>query len=83
VNSQSIDNQGGKINALNNISMISSGNILNQAGQIASSSELYLQGLGLNNSGGDLEAEQLLKLNLSGHLNNQKGKIVTNNNLDS
>lgn len=63
--------------------MISSGNILNQAGQIASSSELYLQGLGLNNSGGDLEAEQLLKLNLSGHLNNQKGKIVTNNNLDS
>ncbi|MDQ9029077.1 two-partner secretion domain-containing protein [Acinetobacter nosocomialis] len=83
VNSQSIDNQGGKINALNNITMISSGNILNQAGQIASSSELYLQGLGLNNSGGDLEAEQLLKLNLSGHLNNQKGKIVTNNNLDS
>ncbi|WP_375586698.1 hemagglutinin repeat-containing protein [Acinetobacter baumannii] len=83
VNSQSIDNQGGKINALNNISIISSGNILNQAGQIASSSELYLQGLGLNNSGGDLEAEQLLKLNLSGHLNNQKGKIVTNNNLDS
>ncbi|KHO14397.1 adhesin HecA family 20-residue repeat protein [Acinetobacter baumannii] len=83
VNSQSIDNQGGKINALNNISIISSGNILNQAGQIASSAELYLQGLGLNNSGGDLEAEQLLKLNLSGHLNNQKGKIVTNNNLDS
>ncbi|WP_343316500.1 hemagglutinin repeat-containing protein [Acinetobacter soli] len=83
VNSQSVDNQGGKINALNNIRLISSGNILNQAGQIASSSELYLQGLSLNNSGGDLEAGQLLKLSLSGHLNNQKGKIVTNNNLDS
>ncbi len=83
VNSQSVDNQGGKMNALNNIRLISSGNILNQAGQIASSSELYLQGLSLNNSGGDLEAGQLLKLSLSGHLNNQKGKIVTNNNLDS
>ncbi|WP_228272628.1 two-partner secretion domain-containing protein [Acinetobacter soli] len=83
VNSQSVDNQGGKMNALNNIRLISSGNILNQAGQIASSSELYLQGMSLNNSGGDLEAGQLLKLSLSGHLNNQKGKIVTNNNLDS
>ncbi|WP_088459441.1 filamentous hemagglutinin N-terminal domain-containing protein, partial [Acinetobacter soli] len=38
VNSQSVDNQGGKMNALNNIRLISSGNILNQAGQIASSS---------------------------------------------
>ncbi len=82
ISTRKIDNQGGKINALQNIDLTARQNINNQAGQIASLADLRLQGQNLNNTEGDLEAGQLLQLTLSGRANNQHGKMISLSSMD-
>lgn len=77
VQSQTFDNQAGKINATGNVNIAVAGHLNNQQGQVSSADQLLISSQNLDNSQGDIEAQNLVNITALGQLNNQAGKVIS------